>query len=492
MLKASQFNVVHVLADGRAKVVNTLWRSVVELPAAAAEQLDARTEQRFCEARVPGGTVDTLRDCGMLVDVAIDEFDAFKEQFRSWTRSNKVFSVTFAPTFRCNFSCVYCVQEPNFSTGKHDLSIGSNEAPCANIEPSVLAKVERKIAANGRTLIPVASGDARRPRNRVPGTDTRTIEQIVRWLGSALVSRGYASLAVNLFGGEPLLEYKRCLEFMTLTNQRSESLGLPASYQIVTNGYLLTPARAQQLHALGLAEAQITIDGLRDNHNRRRSAGRETYDRIWDHVVQACEAGIKVLLLTVIDGENVGDLRGHIDVAAELVATNPSVGSNLELQFGELFETSTTFDRTERVLLSQVNRVTAKRFEAYEYASSRGVATNNPFLVNACARESEDSILIGPDGALYKCYSTIGDRRHQIGTVFDDPLEILDGPARRIAQVRPFATHPDCRQCDIVPYCRSGCQFVASLYSDGRYGAVLCEYDTLKGGILKMLDHDVV
>ena len=36
-----------------------------------------------------------------------------------------------------------------------------------------------------------------------------------------------------------------------------------------------------------------------------------------------------------------------------------------------------------------------------------------------------------------------------------------------------------CIDCDVVPFCRGGCQFYASEINDGKYGRTWCERDTI-------------
>jgi radical SAM protein with 4Fe4S-binding SPASM domain len=71
-----------------------------------------------------------------------------------------------------------------------------------------------------------------------------------------------------------------------------------------------------------------------------------------------------------------------------------------------------------------------------------------------CTADKTNSVVIGPDGELYACYTHIGDKRESIGTVFSgigmsptllkwlgwDPLE-----------------KTDCAQCEVLPLCGGGC-----------------------------------
>ena len=76
-------------------------------------------------------------------------------------------------------------------------------------------------------------------------------------------------LDVAFSGGEPLL--RRDLEEL-ITYARAKGMSTGTS----TNGYALTPNRAQQLRQAGLDRLQISVDGLQEAHDAIAARGRST------------------------------------------------------------------------------------------------------------------------------------------------------------------------------------------------------------------------
>src|SRR5579864_18004 len=155
-----------------------------------------------------------------------------------------------APTLRCNFGCEYCYVDLN-----------ANKMSVAN---------------RGR----LARFFARKlhPRSRAT----------VCWTG------GDPSLAMDV-----VAELSR--GFLAACRERESRYDA----FMITNGYLLDDAMLDQVLAAGIGGLQITFDGDREHHDRRRflASGAPTYDRILANVRRACER-IDVNLRVNVDREN--------------------------------------------------------------------------------------------------------------------------------------------------------------------------------------------
>ena len=68
---------------------------------------------------------------------------------------------------------------------------------------------------------------------------------------------------VTFYGGEPLLNYETIIYFL-------EKLRGDNTYSIITNGTLLSKSVIDELSKKGIKDCQITIDGNRDVHDKRR------------------------------------------------------------------------------------------------------------------------------------------------------------------------------------------------------------------------------
>ncbi|HUV09257.1 MAG TPA: 12,18-didecarboxysiroheme deacetylase [Spirochaetia bacterium] len=103
-------------------------------------------------------------------------------------------------------------------------------------------------------------------------------------------------------GGEPLMRP----DLLELVGH-ARGLGLRAV--ISTNGTLITSDRASELKSLGLSYVGISLDGLRETHDRFRGI-RGAFDNALGGLRACQEAGIKVGLRFTINRRNYQDIPG--------------------------------------------------------------------------------------------------------------------------------------------------------------------------------------
>ncbi|MFB7664183.1 radical SAM protein [Kitasatospora sp. NPDC056138] len=189
-------------------------------------------------------------------------------------RTAKSFSLTVLTSTACNLGCGYCFQ----NTGQ---------------DPR---------------------GGHRPPRIDLRRLSTATIDRIVDFTAERMTRAGLARLYLLLFGGEPLLNPRGCLELL----ERCAPLGLGVG-AMTTNGVLLTRRRAVQLHDAGLRDVQITFDGSRADHDGTRvtHTGGATFDAILANVAAATAAtGLRWNFRVNVSHHNIdriGELFGQLD-----------------------------------------------------------------------------------------------------------------------------------------------------------------------------------
>ncbi|MEM0113980.1 MAG: radical SAM protein, partial [Metallosphaera sp.] len=114
---------------------------------------------------------------------------------------------------------------------------------------------------------------------------------------------GGRKVRVTFFGGEPLLELRKIEDI-------SKSLsGLKYSFSVVTNGSLLTKSVAERLISLGLSHVQITLDGPREVHDKRRHYldGRGSYEVILNNL-RNLQDMVNVILRINVDVKNLDEV----------------------------------------------------------------------------------------------------------------------------------------------------------------------------------------
>lgn len=132
------------------------------------------------------------------------------------------------------------------------------------------------------------AGGSRPPRIARARLTSPTITSILGFTERQMADAGLERLRILLFGGEPLLNPRGCLELL----ERAADIGMTSAWMI-SNTTLLTPPLARKLSALGPDLVQVTFDGDRADHDRirvNRADGGGTFDSIVRNIVRAGEA----------------------------------------------------------------------------------------------------------------------------------------------------------------------------------------------------------
>jgi uncharacterized protein len=218
-----------------------------------------------------------------------------------------------------------------------------------------------------------------------------------------------------LFGGEPLLNPRGCVELLARAAQYA-----PTSSWMISNATLLTPALARQLFDHGLDSIQVTFDGDRDDHDRirvRRSHGG-TFDSITRNIVRATQAtGLRWLLRVNVSHNNYPGIDALIDRLASVLdparctiyftrVGDVGVGySNELLHTGELVASFTRWQRR---------------------ALDAGFTVARPRAHRPCATcgsgDGRYGAVVNADGVLSSCWETAGKPGWAVGSAADGYL----------------------------------------------------------------------
>ncbi|MDI9365461.1 MAG: radical SAM protein [Flavobacterium sp.] len=93
-------------------------------------------------------------------------------------------------------------------------------------------------------------------------------------------------LGIDYFGGEPLLNSDFLLSFNKMMIELSNERNINFTSSITTNGYLLTKELFERLINVRINNYQITLDGLKEDHNKLRPLknGKGTFDTIYSNL----------------------------------------------------------------------------------------------------------------------------------------------------------------------------------------------------------------
>ncbi len=155
---------------------------------------------------------------------------------------------------------------------------------------------------------------------------TYCYEKFVNGTMSANVSSGIKKLIgkrikelkvfdISWFGGEPLLAQNVIYDIMEYTNAIKHSrLNLRSG--MTTNGCLLDISTFKKLLKCGINKYQITFDGPKELHDRKRAAadGSGSFDRIWTNLesIRAAAGKFKIQIRLHLDYDNYPYIRQFI------------------------------------------------------------------------------------------------------------------------------------------------------------------------------------
>lgn len=395
-MKQSQFNYIYK-KDEMYIAYNTFSKAIITLSSNELEIL-----QKIASNNTEGINhefLDELFKQGFIVEDDYDEI-AFLRYFHYKTKfSNEQLSLTIAPTLDCNFACPYCYE--NARKGKMTQFI----------QDKLLHFIENKLKA------------------------------------------GTNKLDITWYGGEPVL-YPEIVDYLASgVKNLTEKFSANFSMSLVTNGYLLTKDVIDMFIRNDIFNIQITLDGLAENHNKRRYLrnGQGTFDQIFNNLSLFKGTPIKVNIRMNVDNINRNDypmLKKMINSIADTkINIYPSAVEKLnerDIRRSELYMSLSDYD--EFILSSYTDANLCD--EGLEIIDDRRYF---------CSAELENSYVVDELGNFYKCWDEIG----QAGSICFNvvtPDDINYKPIIRYVADDPFA-NPQCNKCMYLPICFGGCRF---------------------------------
>ena len=107
-------------------------------------------------------------------------------------------------------------------------------------------------------------------------------------------------LRIGWFGGEPLVAKDVIVDISGYGKRLADEHNVAFDGSMTTNGLLLKPSTLCELLDAGVTDYQVTLDGPREFHNRKRVtvSGDGTFDRIWANLawMQASDLKFSVLI----------------------------------------------------------------------------------------------------------------------------------------------------------------------------------------------------
>jgi uncharacterized protein len=288
-----------------------------------------------------------------------------------------------------------------------------------------------------------------------------TADLLVESILSGPIAAGKEVL-LDFYGGEALLSIPLIRRIAGPLGKAAAKGGTPFSFNLVTNGTLLTRRVVEELLPYGLTGARITIDGPPDIHNLQRPfvSGKGSFDLIMSNLKEVCGL-LKVQLGGNFTRDNYRRFPELLDILAVegitpdklyMVQFSPVVPTAGEAGLGDFPMGCACGNEPWLIEASLYLR---------EEILKRGWNTPKPKLAG-CTIEFNNDQIVAWDGSLYKCPAFMGWPDLKIGSLADGAGDY------RASHNMDVWKCDECLKCPYLPLCFGGCRFMQRL----RTGAI--------------------
>ena len=246
------------------------------------------------------------------------------------------------------------------------------------------------------------------------------------------------NITISWFGGEPLLKFADIKRMLHKACQYGDEYGCKITSDITTNGYLLNEQNIREMKQLNVKSIQITIDGDRESHNKRRylAGAGETYDKIKENLIKVSEQNIFVILRINIDEKNV-------DTATNILSEIPEqYRSNIAVNVANLYQIK------DKISTYQIYK---KAIElGYQY-----IERKNQYI--ACKKNFSEGYVVDTDANVIICANAVEDKI--LGRIDEKGKVCITNPKVRYQlKTASMIKNPNCRKCIQLPFCISTCK----------------------------------
>jgi uncharacterized protein len=285
------------------------------------------------------------------------------------------------------------------------------------------------------------------------------------------------SRPITLFGGEPLLRSNR--DIIEHILDRAHKGGTP-SLSVISNATDLD-AYKDLLGPNDLSSIQITLDGVPEEHDRRRiyPDGRGSFDAIARNITMALEQDANIQVRMNIDRNNVSQLprlaRIFVDQGWSVhprffAYTAPIHAGNGKAQHENSFsswELDQAIDelRAQDEVMEVIHRPDDRLRSRVQSIFDSG---GHPGSQSTFCGAHNGMYVIDRFGDMYACWERTGNTKIRIGRITPECTVELNDSNSELWRTRTVTSNPVCRQCRYSLYCGGGCAVLA----EGRTGRI--------------------
>jgi uncharacterized protein len=294
-------------------------------------------------------------------------------------------------------------------------------------------------------------------------------DAFLKRIRARLGSGKYHHLKIGWFGAEPLAGLSVIRTLTPRAQLLAKEFGCSYSAKIVTNGLALTPRLANELfHKHGIGEAEITLDGLAQQHDQLRftKTGKGSFDRIFFNLkAVATTTEMRLVVRCNVGIENVGGVVPLIEKLAE-----EGLASLLSFYTSPIYAWGNDADKA--ALSKEEYAHLEMEWLALQFRLGFPVGLVPPRRKIVCMSVQKDAEVLDAYGASFNCtevpyvpaYGT--PNTYEIGALDSDTKTIRIYPLLKASPASKLSTFNDqiisgeqqaCAQCAMLPVCGGQC-----------------------------------
>lgn len=264
------------------------------------------------------------------------------------------------------------------------------------------------------------------------------------------IKKGYKSVNVHWFGGEPLLNLKPLFKIEKFLKDEN----IDGHSDITSNCYILDKSLIDKLKETRVSLFQITLDGNKLEHDflRVTSSNKETFEKTIEKIKLLTENKMVVNLRININNRN-KDFKDLLNYIKNL---------NIDNRFLNIYGNElTNFKLSEKIdnlYFKSLKEYSKRYFDFQKEFFNLKMNFPRPTNVNiGCEFETDSCFMIETDLNLFFCTSSDDNSLFSQGKILkngDIKLNI-DNYIKKLS-LSPFKIEK-CINCNILPMCMGGC-----------------------------------
>lgn len=371
-------------------------------------------QKQLCESR-SGINKDLkiqLQEGLFLIPATMNELEYLNQRYQFMKYRNRGLYVTIIPTFRCNLRCGYCFQDRN-----------NNDTMSEKTKKLLIRSLKQNINASSH----------------------------------------YKILSTIWYGGEPLLMVDDILGIGLKLKRYCETKKLKYESNIITNATLLNEKTADILVEAGVTGCQITLDGPKHIHDKRRpfpKPNNSSFVKTVDGIIAAMEK-MKVRIRINLEPANIAYVEELLDELETYNLSEYLQSGKIEVYLGRVFDCSKGGSCRYGSELYSVEQFATVEMDILNKFFERGINSINFPIAKLffCSAIDVDSFVVDPIGNMYKCYANAWDKKQSFGKL-GKPVKFTSEQLQCWMTYDPFKAK-ECRDCKYLPLCGGGCPLLS-------------------------------